>query len=383
MTTSFESRIAELLSEQATLEQPPARVSVGAAIRRGNSRLRRRRAGLAGVAPAALVASAVVAIALIGTVPLGSHQAGGKSGAGRQPAATAPPLSPAAGTGSLPLLHTDARFGWLPPGEQLRSGFQSSVMAYMNVEVGRIFSWELRIWATGACVLGSRAGEELRCEFGWSYPVGGRAPSIHGHEAFWVGHRAQQQEIIWEYAPGAWAVFRSPSCCSAAANRQPVATLLQIARGVSFGPASGERLSFDFQLTDVPSDWRVSSVSYEASGGLLLADGAEVTGRQDPRTQMSITIMHGGTGNADPCWRSAAGPTKHTKLRGYDVETTTDPPSVPGWRSDTYQLCAPDVRGSSFLITAPDHPVVTPSELFDHMRFLGPSSADWVTNPIG
>jgi hypothetical protein len=377
VTTSFESRIAELLHEQASLEQPLPRVSVGTAIRRGNSRLRRRQAGRASLVGApVLAACAVVAIALIGTVPLGGHAAG-KSGA------SAPPLSAPARTGSLPVLRTDARFGWLPAGEQFQSGYESAAMAYMNIDAGKIFSWELTIWPTGACVLDNGAGSKLRCEFGWSYPLGGRAPSIRGHEAFWMRSRTQHQEIIWEYARGSWAVFQSPSCCSAAANRQPAATLLRIARAISFGPASGESLRFDFRVTEVPRDWRVSSVSYGATHGLLLAAAADVSDRQNSRVQMSFVIQHGGTGNSDPCWSSAAGPTKHTKLRGYAVETTTDPPSVPGWRSDTYQLCASDVRGNSFLITAPDHPERTPTELFDHMAFLGPDPADWTTNPIG
>jgi hypothetical protein len=225
-----------------------------------------------------------------------------------------------------------------------------------------------------------------------SYPVRSRAVSINGHKAFWTtpnrhaafwtGSPKEHQEIIWEYAPGAWAVFESPSCCSAVANRQPVAMLLRIARGISFGPASGAPFRFDFQLTDVPSDWRVAGlVSYGSRDGSLLADALQVTALRNPRTQISIDVEHGGTGNADPCWSSAAGPTHHTMLRGYDVETTTNPPSETG-APDAYELCAHDVGGLSFDITTSDHAARTPAELFQHMRFLGPNPADWVTNPI-
>jgi hypothetical protein len=388
VTTSFESRIADLLEEQASREQPPARVSVGTAIRRGNSRLRWQRAGRAGLAGApAMAASAVIAIALIGTVPIGVRPAAGKYGRS-QAAVSARPAPRAMQTGLLPLLRTAARFGWLPAGEQLRSGLESATMAYMNVDAGSVFSWELTIWASGRCFLHSGANDELICSSGSGvaparYPLGSRAASIHGHEAFWMGSGKQHQEIAWEYASGAWTVFQSPSCCSAAANRQPVATLLQIARGISFGPASGELLSFDFQLTAVPSDWRVSSVSYGAHGVSLLANGADVTGHQSARTGMSISISPGGTGNASPCWSSAPGLTQHTTLRGYEVETATSPLSDSDRGSDAYQLCAPDVDGISFFIKTADHAGRTPTQLFEHMRFLGPNPADWTTNPIG
>jgi hypothetical protein len=46
-------------------------------------------------------------------------------------------------------------------------------------------------------------------------------------------------------------------------------------------------------------------------------------------------------------------------------------------------LCAPDAGGSGILVTTSDHAERTPSDLFEHMRFLGPKAARWVTNPIG
>jgi hypothetical protein len=368
VSTSFESRIAELLTEQATGEQPPARVSVGAAIRRGNSRLRRQRAGRAGLIGApALAASGVVAIALIGALPLGGHAAAGKS---------APQVSSAARPGSLPLLRTDARFGWLPAGEKVTSGYESDNVAYMNVTAGKVFDWELMTWAAGYCVLGRSANEELVCQFGGSvapmrYPVRGRAPSIHGHAAFWTRSGKQHRQIIWEYARGAWAALQ------VVYQHQPVATQLRTASGISFGPASGELFRFNFQLTDVPGDWRVGTVSYGAHDGSMLANDLQVTALQHPGTQINVNIMPGGTGNTASCWE----PGKHTVLRGYDVQTNTNSPSETG-ASDVYELCARDVGGLSFDITTSEHAARKPAEMFQHMRFLGPNPAEWVTNPI-
>jgi hypothetical protein len=389
MTTSFESRIAELLNEQATGEQPPARVSVGAAIRRGNSRLRLQRARRVGLVGApALAASAVIAIALIDTVPLGGHPAAGKPGGGRQSAASAPPVSQATRTGSLPLLNTDARFGWLPAGEKVTSGDESDNYADMNITGGkgnRVSEWSLEIYPAGICAVHGSA--KLICQDGPSlYRLASRAVSINGLEAFWSmprGHQTswtgEHQEIIWEYAPGAWATFESPGCCSAVANRQPVATLLRIARGISFGPSGGAPIRFDFQLTDVPSDWRVSQLSYGARDGSMLANFLQVTALEHPRMQVNINVSPGGTGNAYYCGR----PAKHSVLRGYDVETSTNPPSMEGEASDTYGLCASDVGGLAFDITTSDLASRAVTELFQHMRFLAPdTSADWVTNPI-
>jgi hypothetical protein len=387
MTTSFESRIAELLNEQATGEQPPARVSVGAAIRRGNSRLRWQRAGIASLAGApALAASAVVAIALIGGISLGGHPAAGKPGTGRLGAASAPPVSQATRTGSLRVLYTDARFGWLPAGEKVTSGFESDKYALMNISGGkgnRVSEWSLEIYAGGMCAVHGSA--KLVCQDGL-YRLASRAVSINGHEAFWSmprGHQTswtgEHQEIIWEYAPGAWATFESPGCCSAMANRQPVQTLLRIAGRISFGPAGSEPIRFDFQLTDVPSFWRVSQLSYGAHDGSMLANFLQLTAPPHPRMQVNINVSPGGTGNAYYCGRLA----KHSVLRGHDVETSTNPPPMEGEASDTYGLCANDVGGLAFDITTSDLASRAVTELFQHMRFLVPDpSADWVTNPI-
>jgi len=218
------------------------------------------------------------------------------------------------------------------------------------------------------------------------YRLASRAVSINGHAAFWSmprGHQTswtgEHQEIIWEYAPGAWATFESPGCCSAVANRQPVATLLRIAREISFGPDRDALIRFDFQLTDVPSDWRVSQLSYGAHDGSMLANFLQVTALQHPRMQVYINVSPGGTGSAYYC----GGPAKHSVLRGYDVETSTNPPPMAGEASDTYGLCANDVGSLAFDITTSDLRSRAVTELFRHMRFLvSDTSADWVTNPI-
>jgi hypothetical protein len=149
-----------------------------------------------------------------------------------------------------------------------------------------------------------------------------------------------------------------------------------------FGPGTGELLRFDFQLTRAPSGWRVSEASYRVLDGRLLANGVQLNALHDPRAQISVDVDHGGTGNANPCWSSVAGPRKQAMLRGYNVETTTNPPSDSSGGADTYDLCANDVGGLSFSISTSDHAARSPAELFEHMRFLGPDPADWATRPV-
>jgi hypothetical protein len=391
MTVRFETRLAELLNEQATREQPPARVTVTAAIERGNSRLRWQRGGL--VCTAALTGAAAVSIALGAPVPFVGHWTAQNSGTAHRAAAS----GPSAQTGSLPVLRTDASFGWLPAGEHLTSGSESDKYALMNITAGKgnkVLEWTLTIWAPRLCALRGSVNEELLCQFGAgvapaNYRLDGRAPSMHGREAFWVSDRNSRQEITWEYAPGAWAQLESPPCCSAVANRQPVAALLRIAREISFGAASGQPIRFGVQLTDVPSAWKVRAVGYGAKDGSLLGTSADLTGDHGARTETGFDIMMGGAGNADPCWSSASSATKRIVLRGYDVQTTTNP-VPPNNPSQAYELCAPDVHGiapdttaTAIDITTGEDSGRTPAELFLHMRLLGTNPADWVTNPIG
>ena len=119
--------------------------------------------------------------------------------------------------------------------------------------------------------------------------------------------------------------MRQWAALQVAYRHQPVATQLRVASSIGFGPASGEPVRFGFQLTDVPSDWRVSTVSYGAHDGSMLANGLEVTALQHPRTRVNIDTMPGGTENADPCWSSGPDSTQHTVLRGYDVENNHEP----------------------------------------------------------
>ena len=302
MTVRFETRLAELFNEQAAREQPPARVTVSAAIRRGNSRLRWRRGGL--VCAAALTGAAAVSIALGGAVAFGSHWTAQNSGTTHQAAASGPPAL----TGSLPVLRTDASFGWLPAGEHLTSGSESDKYALMNITAGngnKVLEWTLTIWAPSLCGLRDSVNEELLCRYGGgvapaNFRLDGRALSMHGREAFWISDGNLRQEITWEYAPGAWAQLQSPPCCSAVANRQPVAALLRIVRGIRFGPASGQPIRFDVQLTDVPSSWKVSDVGYGVKDGSLLGISADLTGGHGPRTGTSFDIVKGGVGMRIP-----------------------------------------------------------------------------------
>lgn len=377
MTTAFETRIAELLDQQAAQEQPPVRVSVDAAIQRGNSRLRWRWAGLAG-APV-LAAAAVLAIALAGIVPLGGHTprpAAGKSGAPKGSNGLAWTAAGPARARPLPVLTTGTSFGWLPAGDRFLSGNDNPAVHYMNIYAGRTFTWQLARWAPGACTLTS-ARSRLSCSFGgdtgshW-YLLAGAGPVIGGHQAFWAhSGSVLRQQIVWEYAPGAWAGLNV-----ATRARQPVAALLRIAREISFGPASGQPLRFDFQLTDVPGSWRPGSVTYGARGGALLASQVQILGPKGDYGTPIVFIQ-----KPSSCYFYPHGQSAHAHLRGYDVVVTAMP--ADGGRLGFHQLCAPDVEGASVLISMNEIGVRTPAMIFEHMRFFGSNPAAWVANPVG
>ena len=112
-------------------EQPPARVTVGAVIRGGNSRLRWQRGGLVGAR--ALVRSRRCRHRADRRVPFGGNRTAQNPGTAAQAATSGPP----AHTGSLPVLRTDASFGWLPAGEKLTSGGESDSYAVMSITAGK------------------------------------------------------------------------------------------------------------------------------------------------------------------------------------------------------------------------------------------------------
>ena len=104
----IEQQIRDLFAETAGGEPPaPAQVDLHLARRQGRTRLRWRRAIVAG---GSLLAAAAVTALLVAVVP-------GRTGAGPGPANPGPP----APSQFSPLI-TNLSFGWLPPGMSIEQG---------------------------------------------------------------------------------------------------------------------------------------------------------------------------------------------------------------------------------------------------------------------
>ena len=374
--STLEAQLREFFAQLGDSDQPPARVSVAAATSRGRSLLRWRRARLAGTP--VLAASAVLAVALTGVLPAGGS--GGHS-AGRTPAssqAARPPRTVAPDRFS-PLVPY-ASFGWLPAGDTFRSGGTGPALEFLNVYDGRHFRWQLMTYAAKVCRL---TGKEtaLVCSLGrgatQTYALGGRAPAVAGHRAFWLSagpHRPAQdkhQEVIWQYASNGWADLGNASSA-----RQPSATLLRIAGNTGFG-TSQQQLRFAVQLTRVPKKWHVSTAYFLASSGVLVDDQETFTATGSNPADLPFVTTQLGRGS---CYFYPDGQSRHEVINGYRVVVNTIPAA--DGRPPTYQVCAPNVNGLFvFLSVDGSRPVITPVTLFRHLRVLGASPADWVTSP--
>ena len=370
--STLEADIRELFGKLADAELPPSQISIGAARRTGQRRRRWRRARLAGTP--ALAAAGVVAVVISGTLPAGQHAVTDAKHPLRAPATVA------AAPARFSTLATYASFGWLPPGEQARSGGGDQLSHFTNLYAGSHFRWQLNMFAAGVCGLNFQAAM-VTCQLGDDsrhFPIAGRAPSVNGHQAFWVSAGPgnppgrQHQEIIWQYAAAGWA-----DLSNAIAADQPSMTLLRIAGGVSFG-ATGQPLDFAVQLTRVPSMWRVGSDSWRVTSGRMLDnEAAFVTASGDGRDLPFVTVGKAGPG----CYFYPDGQSEHDVINGYRVVVNTIP-AVRG-NPTTYQVCAPDVQGLFvFISVISDRPAVMLTTLFRHLRVLGTNPADWVTSPV-
>ncbi len=386
--STLEARVREMFEQVADTHQPPANVSIGAAASQGRSRLRWRRARLAG--PPVLAASAVIAVALAGVLP------GGKAGAPalRHPAATKGTPEAAAPRRFNPLVPY-ASLGWLPAGESVSSGATGRVGMFLTAGSGSHVRWQLWVYARGKCRLTTQrvpAGSSTRpsrrepfliCYNGarasTDVPLTGSAPAVNGRRAFWASG-----SMIWEYARGGWAELMSRTTTG-----NPGQEALQIARGAEFG-TSTQPIVFALQLTRAPASWQVSETTFVRRGGALFAamfavtKGDAVLPANEGAAAANLPSVYVGTPSADDCYVYPGGQSVPRVINGYhvlvnDIAAPTGAPSVP----PSHQVCAKNADGFWVLVGADGwHPAVAPVTLFEHMRLLGTNPANWTTRPL-
>jgi hypothetical protein len=370
--STLEAKLRDHFEQVAGTEQPPGRVSIEAASRRGRTLLRWRRAWLAGTP--LLAASAVVAVALTGALPTSEHRAGSHPPASHKP--TQVRVAPNRFSAQTPY----ASFGWLPAGERLASGGNGATADYLNAYAGKHFTWQLWTYAAGACQLVSAS--ELSCELGSQetqfYPLAGRAPSVNGHRAFWltagspVQASRQHQAVVWQYASNGWAEL-----ANANSEHQPSEDVLRIAAHVNFGGRHRQPVEFAAQLGNVPDTWQATASHFVVERGVLLAQQYTFSAqRSNPGDLPLMTTSLGG----GSCYFYPDGQSVRRTINGYHVVVTTI--AAAAGRPANYQLCAADADGLHVFISADGgHPVITPVTLFRHMKLLGTDPANWTTDP--
>jgi hypothetical protein len=380
-----EPGVRAMLDKLAGEEPPSSGVSIEQARRQGRRRLRWRRASLAG-APV-LAAAAVTIIVVTATAASGPASSVLPSGAGT--ASTAPPQSASPSpSSSVPAPPTAAprRFnpavpyvswGWLPRGQSLVTGTADQAGSYLTAgprsHVGR---WSLATYAAGECRL---TGSLLNCALSGS---GMRenirpGPLVSGRPAFWTAH---DDDLVWQYARGGWAWLEPPPVRKAPDPSKAIRVAVRVAEGIRLGPSAGLSLAYAAQLTNLPGHWRLASTGFKpVSGRLLTGFSMIVRGHRQDAPQFNVTPA----GKRSSCYFYPAGESVRKVINGYPVTINHIPPTRGG--RPIQQICAADADGLFVFISEYDaHPLVGVASLFrDHLRLLGPDSANWAASPLG
>jgi hypothetical protein len=365
----LEHALAELFEEQAAENPPPTHASVPAAARQGRNRRRWRQAGLA--ASPFVAAVAVLAIAFGGIIPTGAD---GAHPAPTTPAVRAPRL--------FNPLRPYASPGWLPDGQSV-SHFVAVYSRLEDQYVGPTGT-PLTVYAGGVCELSSRS---FTCARGPGAPglslpridIGRTIGDLSGHAAYWMfpwGPRIGA--LTWQYAAGGWAQVSAASLRDA----------LRMARSVRFSTAAGPSAAFPFQLTGVPADWRVNSVSAPVEHGVRYASSFSVTAGpvdttvgMNPGPRQVVTVQTGpeyGTSCTSYFGHAAY---REQIINGNEVFVLL---RAQAWNTGAVSGLCTVVDGVLVALTTEGRAGISAADLLaQHVRFLGPDPARWTTRPIG
>jgi hypothetical protein len=360
----LETELRELFERQAADSPAASRISIEAASRIGRTRLRRRRASSLGTP--LLAAGAVLAVVLIAAVPT-RHLGTGHS---PRPSATKSTAPTSAAPRQFNPLRPYAAFGWLPAGALPTAPGSSGTVEYLGAVGKGQLTWRLAIFAAGQCSL---AHARLTCGDLTSLQdplVTSRAPDIDGHSAYWG-----QDVLVFQYASGGWAtvIFHQQ------------ADVLRIAEHLAFGAASVP-VRFPAQLTGLSADWVVSYVlSIPGKDGsvafqYVFARGA--ASLRHPNAISAVDVPYLTVQRANPNLRCYSNPGYSTQkvIAGHQVTVTRIPARH---EPAEQQICAADAGGLwvSVLI-AGSHPAIDVTDVFAHLRLLGPDPAHWTTQPV-
>jgi hypothetical protein len=202
---------------------------------------------------------------------------------------------------------------------------------------------------------------------------------LSGRAAYWmVSTGPGLGTLTWQYAAGGWAQITVPTFRDA----------LRIARTLRFGKTAGPPAAFPFQLTGVPADWRVNSVSAQMDHGVWYAFSFNVTAGQvdtilglvaAPRQVVAVETGPGYGSSCESFFRHAS--YRRQIIDGNETLVLLQPQA---WDSGAESgLCTVADHVLASVITDGQSALAATDLLAHHMRFLGPDPANWTTRPIG
>lgn len=378
-----ESDLRVLFKRQASIELPPAPISIPAVRRIGRVRLLRRRT--ARVASPILAAAAVVAVVLLAVLFTGGPSQPANTPGLRAAPALFNPLVPYAAVTWYPyqpsqIAGTDWRTALL-----LRASTRSPAQ-----------STEVVLYADGWCTLQSASlscgstAAGTRAEM----PVSGQAPDVQGQPAYWTRYASgnlgalrpsggTSEMVAFEYAPGGWAVVESTGT---------QADVLRIAASLRYGQTSP--LRFPFRLTGMPSAWsEVLLAGFTQAGPGVHAPTGDTAILGSPATRPGTELrtaltIHTSTQTTQPptCRTTTVPPGPASQpascpsnvINGYRVFPASA--SSPGQQT----LFAPDADGLYLYVqsTGTGAPLSLSGVLARHLQLLGPDPANWTTTPV-
>jgi hypothetical protein len=362
----LEQSVERSLTEMADGQQPHPQVSIQRAIEQGRTRLRRRRLVRAVGAPA-LAAAVALAVAL----PAGLMS--GRAGHGGAPQ-----------TGSYGKLVDGAfdpsylaiAFGWLPKGLHVIDASTYPGLESLSTQGRPGGGWLLSVYAPNTCRL-TTDGRSLDCyPPGPRTPVTGHGPDINGRKSVWL---QGDTDLAWQYAPNAWAELANPT------NLSGRAVALRIAKAVKYGQHVPVR--FASRFTSIPPGWRIIGLHAQLRDGVLLAQEYQLARLRRigpkllvtnsvPDEPMISTFPHGA---GHTCNIPEGSARRNVTIHGYLF-------ALAFWGGSSIageQLCSAQADGLyASVIVLGTHLTFPAATVMDGLQLLGPSPADWVTNPV-
>jgi hypothetical protein len=377
-----EMNLRTMLGELAETPAPPARIDVNRAMRRGRRHRRLRRAGVGSSIMTIAVAAATASLV---AVPR-SHAT--PSRPANQQVLVAPdhfnPLVPY------------ASFGWLPAGFSAHGpytgGSSNAISVSPDAELGATANGiVLVVYARGACtesmpgsLPGLTCSKYLSTLNGSIYgPISAisHAPSINGRPAFWA-HSYRERELLWEYAPDAWAVLiahfvRERSLALQAKQAAAITAMPRIAASIKYGNTTPIR--FPFWITGEQRQGTIQDADYGYSDGLLI--GTRIGLREDLGPDgISMSAMVSDRSNSRVCIM-----TEGAVRQPLDGTTGIWTPALGiGSRHvfhDYQEFCDDNVDGLVLEIGT----AAVPSSAYSIAKdthLLGPDPANWTTIPV-